>query len=706
MKQIVQSLRNGVVDVVQVPLPQVGRNALRIRTSVSLISTGTERSMIEFGRANWLDKAKQQPDKVRMVRDKVKTDGLAATIKSVQNKLDQPLAPGYCNVGVVDAVGGSVAGFRQGQRVVSNGKHAEYAVVPKTLAAAIPDNVSDEDATFTVVGAVALQGIRLASVSLGESVAVMGLGLIGLLAVQLLRAQGCRVIGMDFDPHKLALAEKFGAEPFQLGNDADPVAAGIQFSRGRGVDAVLICAATDSNDPVHHAAQMSRKRGRIVLVGVAGLQLSRADFFEKELTFQVSCSYGPGRYDPTYEESGQDYPFGYVRWTEQRNFEAVLDMMACGALDCAALRSHEFPIDRAAEAYDLISGSAPSLGVLLRYPIAAEPEARAFERRGVVPITARAAARPDGVVVNAIGAGNYAAAVLLPAFRTAGATLGQVASATGLSAATQARRLGFAQASSDPRGAVTDPQADAVVIATRHDTHSAFVIDALRAGKHVFVEKPLALFHDQIDQIEACVAELPAKPLVMVGFNRRFAPHIIKIKQLISAVSAPKSFIYTVNAGHIPTDNWIQDRMIGGGRIIGECCHFIDLLRFLAGAPITHAALVGMDGDARDSVVIQLRFGDGSVGSIQYFANGHRGFPKERLEVFQAGRIFQLDNFRKLTAHGMKLAPNLNNLRQDKGQLSCTKAFVDAIKLGQESPIPFDELIEVARVTISLAEAA
>jgi predicted dehydrogenase len=511
------------------------------------------------------------------------------------------------------------------------------------------------------------------------------------------------VIGIDFDPARLALAEKFGAHAVRLGEGADPVAAAMRYSRDRGVDAVLICAATDSDEPVHQAAQMSRKRGRIILVGVTGLQLSRADFFEKELTFQVSCSYGPGRYDPAYEERGIDYPFGYVRWTEQRNFEAVLDMIAAGALDCAALRSHEFALEQAEAAYDLIAGSEPSLGVLLRYPAQDAVAERA------APIAVDTAPRPEGagVVINAIGAGNYASAVLLPAFAATGAQLRQIVSNAGLSASTQARKLGFALASSDPADALSDPQANAVVISTRHDSHADFVVRALAAGKHVFVEKPLALTADEVASIETGAAELgKARPLLMVGFNRRFAPRVVRMKELIDAVDAPKAFNYTVNAGAIPLDSWIQDRDVGGGRVIGECCHFIDLLRHLAGAPISDAALVAMDGGARDTVAIQLRFADGSIGNIQYLANGHKGFAKERLEVFQAGRVLQLDNFRKLTGYGVGAGRGIGLFRQDKGQEHCAKAFVDAIRTGQPSPIAFDELIEVARITVALAEAA
>jgi len=703
VKQVTQSLKSGVVEVVDVPLPVTSSNALRIRSTVSLISAGTERMMIDFGRGNWLQKARQQPDKVRMVLDKARTDGPLATLQSVRNKLDQPLAPGYCNVGVVDAVGRGMSGFAVGDRVASNGKHAEYVVVPGNLCARIPDGVSDEDAAFTVVGAIALQGIRLAEVQLGSAVAVMGLGLIGLLTVQLLQAQGCRVIGFDFDPAKLALAERFGAQGVKLGDGADPVAAAMAFSRDRGVDAVLITAATDSNDPVHHAAQMSRKRGRIVLVGVAGLELSRADFFEKELTFQVSCSYGPGRYDPRYEEAGIDYPVGFVRWTEQRNFEAVLDVMAAGKLDLASLRSHRFAIAEAPAAYDVIGGSEPSLGVLLTYPVP-PPGAMGEEARPERRIALAAPPRED-VTINMIGAGNYAAAVLLPAFAKAGAGLGVIASSGGLTAATQARKFGFSAVSTDIAEVVADEAASAVVIATRHDSHADLTVDALLKGKHVFVEKPLGLTLDEVDRVQAAQEAAP-RSLLMVGFNRRFAPSVVSAKAVIDRNNGPKSFIYTVNAGAIPADHWTQNREVGGGRIIGEVCHFVDLLRFLADAPIVRHEIARMDSATADTVAITLGFADGSLGAIHYLANGHKGFPKERIEIFSAGKVLQIDNFRRINGFGAPGSGRLPSLRQDKGQAACAQAFVDAIRTGGASPIPAEELFEVARVCIALAQAA
>lgn len=698
MKQVIQSLQSGHVEVVEVPAPQCGRGQLRIATTRSLISAGTERMMLDFGRGNWLQKARQQPDKVRMVLDKARTDGVLATLQTVRNKLEQPLAPGYCNAGVVESVGADVAGFSVGDRIASNGKHAELVGVPVNLCAKIPDNVSDDDAVFAVVGAIALQGIRLAAPTLGESVAVIGLGLIGQLAVQLLVANGCRVVGFDFDPQRLKLARQFGAEAVQVGEGADPVAAAIAFSRGQGVDAVLITAATQSDGPVRDAALMSRKRGRIVLVGVAGLHLSRADFFEKELSFQVSCSYGPGRYDPEYEEKGRDYPLPFVRWTEQRNFEAVLDMMAAGKLDCAPLRTHAFALDDAAKAYQVVGGSEPSLGVVLTYP-------RPVSERVHTQVTTASVQdrQPSRGTLNVIGAGNYASAVLVPAFVRAGAQLNAIGSGGGLSAVQLAKKFGFAKAVTDTSALIDDSAADAVVVATRHDSHAALTLRALEAGKSVFVEKPLALTDAELDAIVAFYSGHPEGPILTVGFNRRFAPLVDTMKRALDGFRQPKAMTMTVNAGAIPAEHWTQDPAIGGGRIIGEACHFVDLLRYLAGAPIVEAQAVGMDGPVPETATLTLKFADGSIGTVHYFANGNKALPKERLEVFVAGRVIQLDNFRKLKGHGLARGMSKSALRQDKGQGECARRFLAAVRGEGDWPIPLDELLEVSRVTIDLA---
>jgi predicted dehydrogenase/threonine dehydrogenase-like Zn-dependent dehydrogenase len=701
LKQILQSLKTGTTEVAEVPVPVGGRGQLLIATSCTLVSAGTERMLVEFGKAGWIDKARLQPDKVRMVLDKIKTDGLMPTIEVILSKLDQPLPLGYCNVGRVVKVGVGNTVFAVGDRVISNGKHAEVVSVPFNLCAKVPDTVSDEEAAFTVLGAIALQGIRLVKPTLGETVVVTGLGLVGLMTVQLLRAHGCRVLGLDFDPAKLVLAKQFGAEVVDLATGQDPVSIATTYSRGRGVDAVIVTAATKSSEPIHQAALMCRKRGRIVLVGVTGLELSREDFFKKELTFQVSASYGPGRYDPNYEEKGQDYPVGFVRWTEQRNFEAVLDMMADGRMDVKPLISHRFQIDEADKAYELMGGYDHSLGVLLEYPgIELSREASTVLLGSILP--PRSYAR-GGVNVSFIGSGNYATAVLIPAFKAAGAHLRSIASIAGVSGVHAGRKFDFEETTTDTDRLFEDSETSAIVITTRHDSHARFVKQALQAGKHLFVEKPLCLTLDELVDIDAKYTSMASPPIVMVGFNRRFAPHVLRIKQLLGAVSGPKSFLMTVNSGAIPADHWTQDGEVGGGRIIGEACHFIDLLRFLAGAPIKGFQRMAMNSPTQDTVTLQLSFSDGSIGTVHYFANGSKSFPKERLEIFAAGRILQLDNFRKLTGFGWPRFSKMNLWRQDKGQKACAKAFVNAIEGRGPVPIPFNEVIEVSRVSIELA---
>jgi predicted dehydrogenase/NADPH:quinone reductase-like Zn-dependent oxidoreductase len=712
MRQILQSLRTGETRVADVPAPSVQKKHVLIRTSRTLVSAGTERMLVEFGHAGWIDKARQQPDKVRQVLNKIGTDGLVPTIEAVLNKLDQPLPLGYSNVGVAVETGTGVSGIAVGERVASNGRHADLVSVPMNLCAKVPDAVTDDEAAFTVVAAISLQGVRLAQPSLGEYVAVTGLGLIGLITVQLLRAHGCQVLGIDFDPAKLALASGFGAQVVDLSVGEDPVAAAAVFSRGRGVDAVLITASTASSEPVHQAALMSRKRGRIVLIGVAGLELSRADFYEKELTFQVSCSYGPGRYDPTYEEQGVDYPLGFVRWTEQRNFEAVLDMMSDRRLDVRPLISHRFPITEADRAYEVVTGSATSLGILLEYPTASE-QTEAATRHRTVQLRSSESVEKNLATVGFIGAGNYATAVLIPAFKAAGARLRAVASSGGVSGLHAAKKFGFELTTTDTSAILADPTITAVAIATRHDTHAGLVRDALSAGKHVFVEKPLAIKLEDVDQLEQTLMResAGASRILMVGFNRRFAPHVRKIRDLLGRTREPKAFVMTVNAGSLPPTHWAIVTDTGGGRIAGEACHFIDLLRFLADAPISGFSVTSMAGatgvvPADDKAVITLRFADGSIGTIQYLANGHRSFPKERLEVFVGGRILQLNNFRSLVGFGWPGFHRMNLWRQDKGQRACAAAFVAAVNENGPSPIPLEELFEVSRITLQIAAAA
>ncbi len=711
MKQILQDLNKGATTVVDVPAPAIRSGHVLVRASVSLISAGTERMLVEFGRSNMIDKARQQPDKVRMVLDKVKTDGLMPTIQSVQSKLSQPLPLGYSNVGTVIEVGDGITDLEVGDLVVSNGNHAEIVCVPRNLCAKVPDGVDPECAAFTVVCSIALQGIRLIDPTLGENIVVTGLGLIGLVAVQLLRANGCNVLGIDTNPERVAQAKALGAETVDLLAGEDPLEKAAAFSNGRGVDGVLLTASTKSDEPVHQAAEMCRQRGRIVLVGVIGLKLSRADFYEKELSFQVSCSYGPGRYDSGYEEQGNDYPFGLVRWTEQRNFEAVLGLMAAGRLNVADMISHRYQIDNAAEAYDLLANGSP-LGIVLQYPTGEGTKPLGDADR-IVLLGDGGERKTTSGTIGMIGSGNYATQILIPAFRDAGAGLGMLASAGGVSSVHAGKKYGFAYATTDADAIPDADSIDSVVIATRHDTHAKYTVSALKAGKNVFVEKPLAIDRAQMEAVAAAYEKAGRagdRPILMVGFNRRFSPLIIKLKQLLDARSEPKSFVMTVNAGAIPADHWVQDSVEGGGRIIGEACHFIDLLRFLSSAKITDIKGVQM-GTAPgvtirdDKATILLQFEDGSFGTVHYLANGHKSFPKERLEVFCGGSIIQLDNFRSLLGYGWPGFRKMKLRRQDKGNAACAAAFIAAVKSGTPSPIPPEEIFEVTAATFDAVEA-
>ncbi|MFC6439596.1 bi-domain-containing oxidoreductase [Bowmanella sp. JS7-9] len=702
MYQVVQDINSGTTEIIEIPKPINKSHHCLIKTNLTLISSGTEKMLVDFGKSGLIGKALGQPEKVKMVLEKVKTDGLAATYSAVKTKLDEPMQLGYCNVGTILET--SNDNLPIGTRVISNGKHASVVRVPNNLIAKIPDNVSDEEAVFTVLGSIAMQGIRLVNPTIGETVVVTGLGLIGLIAVQILKANGCKVIGIDFDSSKCELAKSFGAEVVNLSKGDDPIAVANEISRGRGVDAVLITASSKSHDIVHQAATMCRKRGRIVLVGVVGLELNRNDFYEKELTFQVSCSYGPGRYDPEYEDKGKDYPFAFVRWTQQRNFEAILDLISEGKLNLRPLISYQFEVEKAAEAYAKLD-ERDSLGIIINYEkaLANDP---LLSSVNLIKSDVGGELKASSGRISFIGGGNYASRVLIPAFKNAGAELATIVTSTGISAVHNGKKAGFSKAATDIGEALGD-STDAVVIATQHNLHASQAISALEKGKHVFVEKPLALTHEEINEIED--AQRTSNAMVMVGYNRRFAPQVQKIKALLAPKKVPKTFIMTMNAGAIPADHWTQDPAIGGGRIIGEACHYIDLMRFLAGAKITSFNAVKM-GDVdgveitEDKAIITLTFEDGSVGSIHYFANGGKAFPKERVEVFCDDAVLQLDNFRKLTGFGWKGFSKMNLWSQDKGQANCTKAFVDAIQNGNPCPIPADEIFEVARISVDIAQ--
>ena len=708
MKQVIQNITNGSTKVVEVPCPKNEIGSLLIQSKNSLVSSGTERMLVNFGRANIINKARQQPDKVKLALDKIQSDGLLPTMASIKTKLDQPIALGYCNAGIV--LNSKVEGFLEGDRVVSNGQHAQIVRAPKNLCAKIPDEVDDESAAFTVLASIGLQGVRLLKPTIGETIAVFGLGLIGLLTIQILKANGCRVLGIDYDSSRCKLANSFGIKTANLSKDENPIDISHSFSRGRGVDGVIVAVSAQSDDVIHQAAEMCRKRGRIILVGVTGLNLRRDDFYKKEISFQVSASYGPGRYDKSYEEKGHDYPIGFVRWTEQRNFEAVLDMMADGSLDVKPLITHRYLIDDAKDAYELLNESS-ALGILLEYP--------AQDNLSLLNPTVELKDSDINIkynssdpIVGFIGAGNYASGTLIPAFKSANAQLDTLITSGGVSAVHHGNKLGFKLASTELNELWNNENINTIAIATRHNLHADQVISAIKSGKNVFVEKPLALTLEDLNLIDSAFCQINNNRKValrlMVGFNRRFAPHIIKIKSLLEAKSEPKIVVMTINAGSISSDHWAQDIQIGGGRIVGEGCHFIDLMQFLIGNPIKshHAMMMGNSPaiDVKDDKAsISLSFTDGSFGTIHYFANGGKVFPKERIEVFCGDAVLQLDNFKVLKGYGW---PNFNKMKlinQDKGQKACASAFLDSIRRGEPSPIPYDEIMANSRVSIEVA---
>jgi predicted dehydrogenase/threonine dehydrogenase-like Zn-dependent dehydrogenase len=707
MKQLLQNLRDGKTIVAEVPAPTARPGTALVRTAASLVSAGTERTLVAFAEKSLVGKAQSRPDLVRQVLDKARREGLLTTIEAAFNKLDQPMPLGYSSAGTIAAVGAGLEGYKVGDRVACAGGgyavHAEYAIVPGNLLVRLPDQVDFEAAAFTTLGAIALHGFRLAQPQLGERVAVVGLGLLGLLTVGIARAAGCQVFGVDLDPQRVALAQSMGAAAVVRG---EAEAAGAAFSQGRGFDAVLVTADARSNDPIELAGTLCRDRGRVIAVGAFGLEIPRKLYFEKEIHFQVSRSYGPGRYDPAYEEGGQDYPIGYVRWTEGRNLQAIVDLLAAGALDVQPLITHRFPIEQAPQAYDLITGKTGQsfLGVLLTYPqaeVAAPPQTR-------IQLAPTAAPVEGQVRVGVLGAGNYATAMFLPAMqKVGGAALATIASAQGLSAAHAARKFGFQSVSSDERQVLEDPDIQAVVLLTRHQHHSRQVQAALAQGKHVYCEKPLAINAAQLQEVADALQG--AQSLLTVGFNRRFAPLAVALQGFLAGRSEPLAAHYRVNAGYIPLTHWLHDPEQGGGRIIGEGCHFIDFLTFLVGMPPVSVSAQALPDGGRyrqDNVVITLSYPDGSLGTVTYLANGDKSFPKERLEVFSGGRVAVLDDFRALeTVKDGRRKMVRSRLAQDKGHAASWRAFLNAMQGGGAPPIPYEQLLGVTQATFAAVEA-
>jgi predicted dehydrogenase/threonine dehydrogenase-like Zn-dependent dehydrogenase len=695
MKQIVQSFKTGETILEEVPSPKVRKGTILIKSSRSLVSLGTEKMLVEFGRASLVSKARQQPDKVKQVLEKVKTDGLRPTLEAVFNKLEEPLPLGYCNVGKVIAIGSDVSEFKIGDRVASNGPHAEFVCVPKNLAARIPDQVSDEEATFTVVGSIGLQGIRLLNPSFGEAVVVIGMGLIGLLTAQLLLANGCKVIGVDIDDHKLDLSRQWGVIPFDA-NSGDVIKFVESLTSGIGADGVIITASEKKDEIISQAARMSRKRGRIILVGVIGLNIRRADFYEKELTFQVSCSYGPGRHDEDYEIHGRDYPLGYVRWTEKRNFETVLHALGTGMLHVKHMISEVEPICNFQSIYSNLGAKKSIASILVYDTNEDEQPVHTIEHKSI---------RHSGSkgVIGIIGAGNFTKMTMLPALKGNDAKYKYIASAAGLSSTVLAKKYGFSHSTTDYQVILDDKDVDLVLITTRHDKHATMASEALRAGKHVFVEKPLALNDHQLEEVIQAYSRI-SKSLT-VGFNRRFSPHSIKVKSLVG--EAPMNVTATVNAGYIASNVWVHDLEVGGGRIVGEACHFIDLITFLTGSRIKEVCMNAMGvnpGENTDNATILLKYENGSTGVVNYFSNGSKLYSKERIEVYSLGRTAIIDNFRVTTGYGFKGFSKLKT-RLDKGHKTQFSQLIHHVKTGGEPLVPFDEIVNTTRASFAALES-
>jgi polar amino acid transport system substrate-binding protein len=708
MKQVTHTLKDGRIDVADVPVPTLGDKFVLIRTGASVISAGTEKTKIDMGRKSMLQKARARPDLAQQVIRKLRTEGIWKTMATVNTRLAAANPLGYSSAGVAIAVGGLVEGIQPGDRVACGGvgyaNHAEFAAVPRNLVVKVPASVSDEEASFATLGAIALQGVRLADPKLGETVLVLGLGLLGQITVQLLQANGCRVLGTDLDASLVERARGYGA----TGIAADSVEAACRdLSGGVGVDAVLVCAGTSSNQPIELCGRITREKGRVIVVGAVRMDIPREDYFKKEISVVISRSYGPGRYDPDYEENGNDYPVGYVRFTEQRNMQTIIDLIASGRLDVKGLITHRFPVDQAVEAYALIEGEKrePYLGIVMNYPASAAGAARPAAR---ISVSSQPVDRAR-IGISLVGAGNYATASLLPPLQgRADVELRGLITSSGRSAAGVAKQFGF-QFCAAEIAEVLGADTDALLIATRHDTHAPFVAQALRAGKHVYVEKPLALDMAGLADVAAAQASHSDRQ-VMVGFNRRWAPMTNELRKHFAGVQGPRVVNIRVNAGFIPAGHWIQDPQAGGGRLIGEACHFVDLASALLGADPTQvfaigAAKPGVAALLNDNVCINLRFADGSIAAITYTADGAKAMAKEQVEMFGGGRSAVIDDFREAVLYDGDAGKRVvRGASQDKGQNAMLAAWVDGLRSGKPA-LAFGTALAVSAATIAAVES-
>ncbi len=708
MKQLLQNIKSGQAVVADVPVPAVQTGTALVRTAVSLVSAGTERMVVEFAKQGFIGKAQSRPDLVKEVLNKARREGILNTYEAAINKLDQPMALGYSSAGTIIQVGPGLRGFHQGTRVACAGGghavHAEFSVIPQNLMVTIPDPVSFDQAAFATLGAIAMQGFRLADCQVGSRIAVIGLGLLGMLTTGIASAAGCQVLGIELDPEKISISRQMGVHTAVLRDEA--IEAADVFSQGRGVDAVLICADTNSNDPIQLAGQIARDRARVVAVGAVGLEIPRKPYYEKELELIVSRSYGPGRYDPDYEQKGQDYPISYVRWTAARNMESFLDLIAQRKIDLTPLITHRIPIKEGTHAYELLTGEEAYLGVLLTYEESDIPQDNRVPNLSAPIVRMKV---DEVLALGVLGAGNYALSTFLPVVKKAGriAPVG-IVSSSGVTAHHASRKYGFGFAASDSNAVIEDPAINMIAILTRHHLHTSQILQAFASGKHVYCEKPLAINQDQLDQIHSAL-EQPDQPLLMIGFNRRFATLAIELKTFIEKRQEPIFAHYRVNANILPTDHWLIDPEIGGGRIIGEGCHFIDFLTYLIGEPPVEVITQGLPDAGKyseDNVMMTFRFPDQSLGTISYLANGDKSYAKEYLEIFTGGRIAVLDDWRKLTmVSNGKRKVKQHRFRQDKGHLNAWRAFLDSLRHQNAPPIPYDQIIGVSQASFAAVQS-
>jgi len=696
MKQIIQDLKNGKTILEEVPVPLLKTGTVLIKTTKTLVSLGTERMLVDFGKANYFQKAKQQPDKVKMVIDKIKSDGLRPTLEAVFNKLGKPLPLGYCNVGKVIAIGKGVSEFKIGDRVASNGNHAEYVCVPKNLVAKIPDNVSDDAATFTVIGSIGLQGIRLLNPTFGETIVVIGLGLIGLVTAELLIANGCNVIGFDYDNEKVRIAKEKGVVAINPSEGINQVKFVESYTNEIGADGIIITASNKSNEIISQSAKMCRKRGRIILVGVVGLDIRRADFYEKEITFQVSCSYGPGRYDEQYEQNGIDYPVGYVRWTEKRNFDTILNSIEKGDLNVEQLITDRYKLDDYQKIYNDMQNPR-SIAVILDYPIDSKKVTS-------IKLFNKSFGGKKGVL-GIIGSGNFTSSTLLPNLKKNKADVKYIASSSGLSSTILAKKFKIAKSTTNYKEILEDSDVDLVAITTQHYMHAKMIIDAAKAGKNIFVEKPLALNNDELNEIISIYNSSNVN--ITVGFNRRFSPLAKKMKKAIGDSVNPINIVATMNAGFVEKNSWLHDIEKGGGRIIGEACHYIDLCSFLTGSKVKLVCMNSMGKNPEfntDNASILLKYENGSNAVINYFSNGNKSYSKERLEVYSQQKTLVLDNWRILKGYGFKGFSKVKSA-QDKGHYNQFLELINQQKNGGDPIINFDEIVNTTKASFAAIDS-